>query len=153
MTVIFGDPRMPKRFWSKIAVTDRGCWEMGKMPDAYAMFWFDGKLHGAHRVAWKQLVGPVDDDLDIDHVCRNKPCCNPAHLEPVTRRTNIQRAFTPLPAVAQRTHCSSGHELTADNVLESRATYKRCKACRVEQITAKTLRAIDDDDWLSFLDD
>jgi len=152
MTVTFGDTRMPEHFWSKLTVTARGCWEMGNKPDAYGGFWLDGKAHGAHRIAWQRLVGPIDDNLDVDHVCRNRPCCNPSHLEPVTRQVNIQRAYSPSLEVAQRTHCTKGHELTADNVVKSKVPYKRCKTCHIDWITAKTFREIDEDDWLSYDD-
>lgn len=153
MTVLFGDTRMPERFWSKLTVTARNCWEMPGEPEEYATFWLDGKVSGAHRIAWQRLVGPVAAGLDLDHGCRNKPCCNPAHLEPVTRQENIQRAFAPLPDIAQRTHCSAGHELTTDNVIPSRVPYKRCKTCHVDWITAKTVREIDEDDWTWYDDE
>ncbi len=46
----------------------------------------------AHKWAYQKLVGPVPVGLELDHLCRNPPCVNPAHLEPVTRRENLLRA-------------------------------------------------------------
>lgn len=53
----------------------------------------DGSTGLAHRVIYEFLVGPVPKELDLDHLCRNKPCCNPAHLEPVTRGENNRRMW------------------------------------------------------------
>lgn len=153
MPVIFGDTRLPERFWKKLTVTTRGCWEMGNKPDSYGMFWLDGKTHGAHRLAWKHLVGPIEGRLVVDHLCRNKPCCNPNHFELVTTRVNVQRGFTPLTDLAKRTHCSNGHELTAENVFDSRVPYKRCKTCHIDWLTMKIERDIDDDDWTWYDDE
>jgi hypothetical protein len=47
----------------------------------------------AHRVVWELWRGPIPDGLDIDHLCRTTWCCNPSHLEPVTRSENIRRAY------------------------------------------------------------
>jgi hypothetical protein len=153
MTVIFGDTRMPERFWEKLTINARGCWEMGKKPNAYSIFWFEGTTHGAHRLAWQRLVGPIDDGLHMDHVCRNKPCCNPNHLEPVTPAVNSQRGFTPVEGIAKRTHCSNGHELTPENEIDSRVPYRHCKTCRIDWITAKVMREIDEDDWTWYSDE
>lgn len=52
----------------------------------------EGKMVGAHRAAYELLVGPIPDGLHIDHLCCNRPCVNPAHLEPVTMQENLRRA-------------------------------------------------------------
>jgi len=51
-----------------------------------------GQSVHAHRFAYEELVGPIPEGLDLDHLCRNKTCVNPAHLEPVTRAENVRRA-------------------------------------------------------------
>jgi hypothetical protein len=50
-----------------------------------------GRTLMAHRFFWEQRNGPVPEGLDLDHLCRVRACCNPDHLEPVTRRENVLR--------------------------------------------------------------
>lgn len=82
------------RFWSK--VEQRGeCWEwVGHIKwSGYGSF-HSGKRHGtfiAHRFAYEDMIGPIPDGLELDHLCRNRPCVNPYHLEPVTRAVNHAR--------------------------------------------------------------
>ena len=63
----------------------------------------------AHRVVYEALVGPIPDGLTIDHLCRNRACMNPAHMEPVTSRENTLRGFGPGAICARATHCLRGH--------------------------------------------
>lgn len=65
----------------------------------------------AHRLAYEILVGPVPAGLTLDHLCRNRACMNPAHLEPVTMRANVLRGEAPAARQARRTHCRHGHPL------------------------------------------
>lgn len=73
------------------------CWMwMGSNlgPDvAYGRVRFNGKNMQSHRAVYEILVGPVPNHLDLDHICMNRLCCNPAHLEPVTRSVNMKRAW------------------------------------------------------------
>jgi hypothetical protein len=52
-----------------------------------------GKPVGSHRWFYEYLFGPVGDGLEMDHLCRNRACCNPVHLEPVTRSVNVRRGL------------------------------------------------------------
>lgn len=79
--------------------------------------------HLAHRYVWMVVHGRTPDLPELDHLCRNPPCCNPAHLEPVTGAENRRRRD------AARTHCPNGHAYTAENVYEYRGS-RMCRTCR-----------------------
>lgn len=86
-----------------------------------------GRMDGTHRVLYEAWFGPIPSGMHLDHLCENPPCCNPAHLEPVTHRVNSQRWAT------GRTHCARGHELTDDNVYtppDAPSHYRDCRACK-----------------------
>jgi len=117
----FGDSRLPDHFWSKVSpCPTTGCWIWtGAVVNGY------GKVSGgprtarwhkrAHRRSYESLVGEVPRGLDLDHLCRVRPCVNPAHLEPVTRAVNLARS--PITSHARKfaTHCKRGHGFTAEN--------------------------------------
>ena len=84
----------------------------------------------AHRVAYSLWVGPIADGMTIDHLCRNKRCVNPAHLEQVTITENVRRS-TKSQAQITRTHCPQGHEYSESNTLVFRGM-RQCRTCRKE---------------------
>lgn len=101
----FGDLRLPRRFWAKaIPEPMSGCWLwFGAAHErGYGHFCVNHVVERAHRVAYKMLVGPIDDDLEIDHKCRTQCCVNPHHLEVVTHSTNIQRWWDTPAGIAER---------------------------------------------------
>lgn len=63
----------------------------------------------AHRVFYEALIGPIPPGLQIDHLCKNKRCVNPQHLEPVTARENTMRSSNPAATNSRKTHCPKGH--------------------------------------------
>lgn len=84
----------------------------------------------AHRAAYELLIGPIAPKRQLDHLCRNPPCVNPAHLEPVTPKVNTERGLHG----ELRTHCRNRHELTEDNVYIIAAdNSRRCKTCAREK--------------------
>lgn len=83
----------------------------------------------SHRVLWEELFGPVPEGLDLDHLCRNRACQNPMHLEPVTRRENLLRGETIVARNAQKTHCKRGHEFTTENTIQI-PRGRACRECR-----------------------
>lgn len=88
----------------------------------------------AHRVAFELLKGPIPDGLELDHLCRNRGCVNPAHLEPVTHHQNVLRG-----EVANRTHCPHGHEYTPANTYHLRGA-RYCRACKRRRDREYSLR-------------
>lgn len=81
------------RIKQKFEVSEYGCWiwKGYLQPNGYGKA-FDGKkVRMAHVVVWEAANGPVPDGLDLDHLCRNRACVRPDHLEPVTRAVNLRR--------------------------------------------------------------
>ncbi len=81
----------------------------------------------SHRVSYEVLVGPIPDGLVLDHLCRNPPCVNPDHLEPVTLRENFMRGEHPLAVAARTNTCLQGHSL--DDVYVNKNGSRRCRIC------------------------
>jgi len=113
------------RFWSKISKdpgTDCWNWTGALNSRGYGQWGVNKVSKSTHRLAYEALVGPIPDGLTIDHLCRNKRCCNPAHLEPVTQAVNNERAK----AVILR--CPAGHAYTRANTVLKRGR-RSCREC------------------------
>jgi hypothetical protein len=119
-----------ERFWAKVDATG-DCWEWNTehLLAGYGRFW-DGKRDVySHRFAWETLVGPVPAGLQLDHLCRNRACCNPDHLEVVTPKINALRGEGPSAANARKTHCLNNHEFTDENTANRSDGGRRCRKC------------------------
>lgn len=84
------------RFWSKVQILENGCWLWtGAKSDGYGSFGLEASsvTIGAHVWAYNYCIGLVPTGLELDHLCRNRACVNPQHLEPVTHQVNIQRGL------------------------------------------------------------
>lgn len=139
------------RLWSRVEQRD-GCWTfIGGCSSGYGQISFgprtDRRVYSAHRFMYQAVIGPVPDGLQLDHLCRNRACCNPAHLEPVTCEENLRRGNGWSGRNARKTHCPQGHALTPENLTVS--VYKtasgpkqgrKCKVCHREREAARRAR-------------
>lgn len=129
----FLDIRLPPRFWSKcIPEPNSGCWLWfgATNEDGYGHFSMDRRPRGSHRIAYEELVGVPAPTLVLDHKCQTPCCVNPAHLEPVTQRVNIQRGLAPAGQNARKTTCHRGHPLAGDNLIRSSNGRRHCRICQ-----------------------
>ena len=86
----------------------------------------------AHTVIWETFNGPLPDGLEMDHLCRVRPCVNPAHLEAVTRTLNNRRSTTPTALNFLKTSCIHGHVFDRENTIIKRRG-RDCRACKYKE--------------------
>ena len=147
---IAGEPRrfLPghngRRSGPQYVEEDRGyftpCWIWQGTVHArsgYPRIWRDGKDHRAHRWMYEQLVGPIPDELTLDHLCFVRSCVNPAHLEPVTNVENSMRGNSPWARNARKTHCKRGHPFDEKNTFVRKTGARACRACAAEWMRQK----------------
>lgn len=140
-------PTTPERFWAKVdkngpvpeARPDLGrcwVWTANINDGGYGMFNPGSKrTEVAHRWAYRHMVGPIPRGLQLDHLCRNRACVNPGHLDPVTGRINVLRGETLPAANAIKTHCPQNHPYDEANTRVDRLGRRSCRAC--ERIRAR----------------
>lgn len=121
-------------------IQENGCWEwVGAVnpQTGYGQTWEDGVCLTPHRMMYQRTKGVIPEGLEIDHLCRNRLCCNPDHLEAVTARVNIARSNAPN-AVAGRTGiCKRWHPFDEKNTYTRPNGMRMCRTCQL----TPTLRA------------
>ncbi len=138
----FFDERLPPAFWDKVSPEpNSGCWlwtgASAESSGGYGRF----ASKSAHRVSYSALVGPIPDGLVIDHVCRQRCCVNPNHLEPVTSQVNTQRGDLSMARGSvghwcrRATSCVNGHEFTPENIKPRPNGQRACRTCALARQT------------------
>jgi hypothetical protein len=115
-----------ERFRTRYVVTDSGCWQWqyGKS-DGYAVLRYKGKKVYGHFISYLLHKGDIPEGLEIDHLCENRACVNPNHLEAVPHRINIARGSIK----RRQPYCKNGHLLEGDNLGSCSNRPRYCRAC------------------------
>lgn len=111
-----------------------GChvWPGTVNQDGYGLLGREGRSMMAHRWYWIQANGEIPSGLVIDHLCRNRRCCNPEHMEVVTIRENVLRGVSPNVLLSRANRCKRGHEFTDANTIQKSDGGRQCRTCQRE---------------------
>ncbi len=120
------------RFASKIRFDSSGCWIWTAAIDqgGYGRIMWRGKARKAHRILYSLLIGPIPQGLTLDHLCRNRVCVNPDHLQPTTLRVNILRGNGACAQNSRKDRCCKGHLFDLYSTYYDPWGYRECRICR-----------------------
>jgi DNA-binding transcriptional regulator YiaG len=137
------DKTLTERFWEKVDKNGPApawrpelgpcwVWVRGKTGAGYGTFGIGGgEIELAHRWSYMTEVGPIPEGTELDHLCRNRACVRPDHLDPVSHGTNMKRSpIVPSTINAGKAFCDSGHEFTPENTRIKADGARECKECR-----------------------
>lgn len=107
------------------------CITLPLKPDSngYTRIRRNGQRYLAHRWFYQLVNGPIAKGLVIDHLCRNRACVKPSHLEPVSQRENVLRGVGISANNALKTECKRGHEFGEQPVWILKLGHRRCLTC------------------------
>lgn len=131
-----------ERFIAKISISETGCWMWTAAKDSYGYgrFSVSRKRTLPHRFVYIALRDNIPDGLQIDHLCRNRACCNPGHLEVVTSRENTLRGESLQAQNKRKTHCHKGHEFSHENTKIRAHGARDCRVCNRERDRIRRIR-------------
>jgi hypothetical protein len=120
-----------ERFVCKIEFTENGCWNWtASLSRGYGRFTVNGKNIYAHRWSYQQTNGEIPEGMVLDHLCSNRRCVNPEHLEVVTQSENLSRSKTTWYSLNKaKTHCVNGHPFDKVNTQIQKGGRRRCREC------------------------
>lgn len=136
-----------KRFLNFIVKDNNGCWVWvgARSHNGYGLFQErTRKQTRAHRFSYKTFNGKIPEGLTIDHLCRNRLCVNPEHLEAVTLKENLLRGNGFIGKNHRKTHCKRGHNITKEeNFYMSKTGGRQCKECtRLRYLESQMMRTL-----------
>lgn len=114
----------PESFWRLIAIgSPDECWEWQgrRTPSGYGQVSWNNRHRVAHRIAYMLVKGEIPDGLEVMHLCNNKPCCNPSHLQIGTHAENMR--------MTQRVLCKRGHAQVPSNMYYAKDGSRQCNLC------------------------
>lgn len=120
-----------KRFWSHVEKTD-SCWNWTACiaKNGYGRFVFNTKHMLVHRISYELIHGKIPEGKQLDHLCRNRRCVNPVHLQPVPPKENVLRGIGITAKNSEKTHCKRGHELSGENLVIEKNGSRQCRLCK-----------------------
>lgn len=130
-----------QRFMSKVNKNqENDCWIWtASGVQGYGIFFMNNRKILAHRASYELFVAPIPEGMTIDHLCRNRICVNPAHLEAVTLIENIFRGDSIITQNMKKPVCSKGHPFdmirTANN-----HQWRSCRTCKRESDRQRRLK-------------
>lgn len=117
---------------TRLSVRDGACllWTGHLTPAGYGSMKVKGTTVGVHRVAHEVWIGPIPAGLEVDHLCGNRACLEPAHLEAVTHRENLRRSSNWIASEINKSECKRGHTLPE---IPGADGFRRCEPCRMRK--------------------
>lgn len=109
-------------------------WKGSQTGNGYGQIWVNRKMRTAHRIAYELFIGPIPDDHAVDHLCRNRLCVRPDHLETLHHSVNCGQWNR------GKTHCPQGHPYSGHNLMWKTPKERRCRACHDEQNRKQRIR-------------